>query len=287
MHTMRSAQQPKAAARGATPPIRVGCVSYLNAKPLIAGLDETGASVRYDVPGRLLAGLEAGEVDLALCPVIDYFRAAQPLRIVPAGGIGCFGPTLTVRLFSQVPLEQVTTVHGDRDSHTSIALLRILLAEQFGQTISIEPYNANQPPDANRAPQAVLLIGDKVVTAAPKAEAYPYTMDLGEAWHALTGLPFVFAVWLAPRDAPLGDWPARLDRQRRDNQQRLEQIVQQYAPAHGWSIDLARKYLTQILHYEIGQPQCEAIERFADLAAKYDLIAPPDGLELAPLNAPS
>jgi len=193
----------EACARGEhAPALRLGCVSYLNAKPLIDGLESTGAAVRYDVPGRLLAMLEAGEVDIALCPIIDYFRARAPLRLVPAGGIGCAGPTLTVRLFSRVPIGEVSAVHGDSDSHTSIALLRVLMAERFGQAVRIIPYHANQPggatsdappaaeaeaanarttdaTDSPDSPEAVLLIGDKVVTAAPDARRYPFTLDLG------------------------------------------------------------------------------------------------------------
>jgi len=262
-------------------PLRVGCVSYLNAKPLIDGLDAAGAAVRYDVPGRLLATLEQRAVDIALCPVIDFFRCPSPLVIVPAGGIGCAGPTLTVRLFSRVPLERVTAIHGDRDSHTSIVLLRLLMAERFGRVVDVIPFHASDAASAGESsPEAMLLIGDKVVTAAPDERDYPYTLDLGEAWHALTGLPFVFAVWLARRDTPLGDWPAVLDRQRRVNQHRLETIVQQHAPRHGWPIDLARRYLTEILQYGIGADELRAIEHFAALAAKHELIAPPRPLDV-------
>ena len=68
---------------------RVGCVSYLNAKPLIHGMEEAAdaarARARYDVPSRLLDDLLSGAVDVALCPVIDYFRSPRPLVVVPSG----------------------------------------------------------------------------------------------------------------------------------------------------------------------------------------------------------
>ena len=106
---------------------RVGCVSYLNARPLIAGPDdEPGIQVRTDVSARLLADLESGDVDVALCPVFDFFSSEQDLSLVPVGAIGCEGPTLTVRLYSQVPIDEITTLHADTDSHTSVALAQVL-----------------------------------------------------------------------------------------------------------------------------------------------------------------
>ena len=266
---------PRSASQSATR--RLGCVSYLNAKPLIEGLtDGADPSVRFDVPARLLADLEAGDVDLALCPVIDYHRAARPLTMVPAGGIGCAGSTLTVRLFSRVPIEQVRAVHADTDSHTSVALLRIVLAEQYGLQPELIAYHAREQVADHRltaSPETMLLIGDKVVTDSPKAIEYPHQLDLGEAWHALTGLPFVFAIWMAPADAPLGDLPAILDAQRRANADQLQTIVDRYAARHGWPRDLALHYLGSVLRYEIDAPALQAIERFGALAAQHGLIA--------------
>jgi chorismate dehydratase len=279
-------------------PVRIGCVSYLNAKPLIDGLEAAGAAVRYDVPGRLLEALETGAVDVALCPIIDYYRAASPLELVPAGGIGCAGPTLTVRLFSRVPLAEVTRVNGDSDSHTSVALLKVLMAERFGRSVEVVSYDArngsgtgelaetSQSAESDQ-PEAVLLIGDKVVTAAPDSRRYPFTLDLGATWHAMTGLPFVFAAWLARPEAALGDWPSRLEQTRRANQRRLETIVEQYATAHGWPVDQARRYLTSILQYEIDEPQLAGVRHFASLAAKHGIIDEPRALKVTPLAAAS
>src|SRR5439155_6836135 len=112
--------------------IQIGSVSYLNAKPLIHGLEEfPDLRLILDVPSRLLPGLRDERFDIALLPVIDYQRLDN-LNIVPSGGIGCDGPTLTVRIFSRVPIEQIKTLACDTDSHTSVALARIILAEQFG-----------------------------------------------------------------------------------------------------------------------------------------------------------
>src|SRR2546423_55578 len=112
--------------------LRVASVSYLNARPLIEGLNEAeNVRLSLAVPSKLLDALRAGDADVALLPVIDYQRLPR-LRIIRAGAIGCDGPTLTVRIFSQRPIEKIERLACDPDSHTSVALARIILAEQYG-----------------------------------------------------------------------------------------------------------------------------------------------------------
>ena len=255
---------------------RIGCVSYLNAKPLIDGL-EGGADpvVKFDVPSGLLEDLQNGSVDIALCPVIDYYRSEVPLQVVPVGGIGCCGPTLTVRLFSRVPVERVTQIHADTDSHTSVALLRVLLAERYGLQPTLIAYHAREQVAGHRLtppPETMLLIGDKVVTDGPSATEYPHQLDLGEAWHDMTGQPFVFAIWMARAGAALGDLPGVLEAQRIQNSRRIGAIVDAHAAAHGWPRELAMEYLGRLLRYETGPAELRAIECFASLAQKAGLI---------------
>lgn len=282
----RSPRQPAATGNTASSQAarRIGCVSYLNARPLIAGLD-TGEEprVRFDVPARLLADLEAGDVDIALCPVIDYHRARTPLVVVPVGGIGCAGTTLTVRLFSRVPIERITRVHADSDSHTSVALLRVLLAERYGLRPELVSYHAREQVAEHRLtepPETMLLIGDKVVADSPRAIEYPHQLDLGQAWRETMGLPFVFAVWMARRGSDLGELPRLLDTQRRVNAERIDAIAERDAPRHGWPRELAREYLGGIMRYTIGPRELEAIERFGTLAAQHGLIPAPRPLEV-------
>ena len=262
-------------ADGQTVHYGVGCVSYLNAKPLIAGLDdEPGIAVRTDVPARLLADLESGEVDIALCPVFDFFSSKQELALVPVGAIGCEGPTLTVRLYSQVPIDQITTLHADTDSHTSVALVQVLLAKLFGVRPKMVDYEARERTAEGRiaeSPQAMLLIGDKVVTGSPLAVQYRYQMDLGEGWHELTGLPFVFAMWMTRAGCDLGDLPGRLaDRLDANLPQRLL-IAERYAQQHGWPDDLAEHYLIDVLRYKVGRLELEAVARFGRLVSELGL----------------
>src|SRR5687768_5569296 len=168
--------------RGASHPvINVGSVSFLNAKPLIYGLEnEQGVRLTLDVPAKLLAGLADHRFDVALLPVIDYQRMPG-LRLLTSGGIGCDGPTLTVRVFSAVPVERIRTLACDTDSHTSVALARVVLAERHGvrpEFIPLEGAATGHAPDAAR-----LLIGDKVVCEEPAG--LPHQLDLGEEWKCL------------------------------------------------------------------------------------------------------
>lgn len=263
---------------------RVGCVSYLNAKPLIAGLGEhPGVDVRTDVPARLLADLESGEVDVALCPVFDFFSSSHDLALLPVGAIGCQGPTLTVRLYSQVPIDQITTLHADTDSHTSLALVQVLLVKLFNVRPKMIEYDARERTAQGKieeSPQAMLLIGDKVVTGSPLAVQYPYQMDLGEGWYELTGLPFVFAIWTTRKGQHLRDLPGILaDRLDANLPQRLL-IAERYAAQHGWPDDLAEHYLIDVLRYKVGEQELEAIARFGELVSELGLTDTPRKVRL-------
>jgi chorismate dehydratase len=253
--------------------LQIGSVSYLNAKPLIFGLEsQRDLNLQLEVPSRLLAGLESSRFDAALLPSIDYQRLGN-LRIVPAGGIGCDGPTLTVRVFSTRPINQITTLACDTDSHTSVALARIILAESYG----IHPRIVDLNHDAETIGAARLLIGDKVVCEEPVG--MDYQLDLGSAWKTLTGMPFVFAVWTARAGVDLGDLPARLEQAKQAGMQNLSEIISRHAIPRGWPAGMALQYMTAYLKYDVGPKQLDAIRQFHRLAKKYDLIG-----ELKPLE---
>lgn len=272
----------------ASRPIRLGVVSFLNTLPLIDGLERLAdVQLRHSVPSRLVDQLVGGEVDLALCSSIDYQRAAEPLVIVPAGLLGCDGPTLTVRLYSRNPISELDQVFCDIDSHTSVALLRILLKELHGISPELLDYDAREQNHATREsdwPGAMLLIGDKVVNDSPPAERFPHQLDLGEAWRELTGMPFVFATWMALASADpamLSTAAAVLDRQRRHNVERIDRIIARHAEAHGWPADLAREYLTQKLVYDVDDRRLAALELFFVKVREHGLIDRLRPVELA------
>jgi len=119
--------KPRNEAVSQRPKHRLGVVSYLNARPLIAGLaEEPDIELIFEVPSRLPEMLAGGEVDVALVPVIDLMRRGSEWQIVSDACIGCDGETLTVRVFSRVPPERITKLHVDGDSHTSVALARVI-----------------------------------------------------------------------------------------------------------------------------------------------------------------
>ncbi|GAB4544316.1 MAG: menaquinone biosynthesis protein [Phycisphaerales bacterium] len=265
---------------------RIGCVSYMNTLPLIEGLGKL-ADVRLTLtaPSGLAGLLAQHEVDVALVSIIDYQRAETPLALLPCGMIGCDGPTMTVRVFSRVEPERITTLHADADSHTSVALASLVLMGMGAQQPTIEPFDVDQfrahkkdeiAEGEDVWPEAMLLIGDKVVTDSPPAVWYPHQVDLGEAWKRQTGLPFVYAAWMCEASRA-GDEVVRsacdiLDRQRRHNATRLDWIVNQRAPSRGWPVDAARHYLRSLLRYDVTEPYRAAIERFFDMSAQAGLI---------------
>lgn len=256
-------------------PIRIACVRYLNTVPLIEGLEKLPSiELLPTVPARIAGTVESGEADLGLVSMIDATRTRRPLALVPAGMIGCDGRTLTVRVFSRVPLERVRSLHADTDSHTSVALARILLDRSFGVRPEVVAFEARDP-DWASGPETVLLIGDKVVTDAPPADRYPHQLDLGDAWKGLTGLPFVYAMWMCRADRAgeqvIATGAAVLDRQRRRNRMRLDWIVARHASAHRWPEDLAREYLGTLLRFEVGEREREAVERFVSEASALGL----------------
>ena len=239
----------------------IGCVSYLNARPLVDQLDrDPTLRIEFDVPSRLLHGLLDRSTDIALVPTIDYQTAPDELCIVPSGGIGSNGETLTVRVFSRTPISEVRHVAVDGDSHTSVALLQLIFHDVYGMRPELSRLARSAPAmDLPQNVDAVLLIGDKVVSSAPPL---PIQLDLGEAWKDLTGMPFVFAAWMARKGTDLGDLPQKLARRREINQRRMAEIAASHAADAGWPQDLAVHYLGSLLSYELGQRELKAISLF-------------------------
>lgn len=256
--------------------VRIGCVEYLNTLPLIEGVRAwREAEIVTAVPSRLIGMLTGGEIDVALASVIDAARveAGGPgVSLLPVGMIGCDGPTLTVRVYSTEPMAKVTRVYADTDSHTSVALLQVLMARKYGKRVEMVDYDAR---GGGAWPPAVLLIGDKVVTDGPPPGVYAHEWDLGQVWKELTGLPFVYAVWMcrAGEEGPMKvrSAAAVLDRARRHNATRLGWIVASRAGEKHWPEDLASDYVGNKLRYGVGEPEREAVGKFLKWSAELGL----------------
>jgi chorismate dehydratase len=257
-------------------PWRLGVVSFLNARPLIEGLDtDPDFELTFAVPSRLADLLEQNEVDAALIPVIDLLHKERSWQVLSDACIGCDGETYTVRIFSRIPPAAIRTLHVDGDSHTSVALARIIWQERYGVKLNIEPVS-----DVCSAGscEAILLIGDKVVHH--ELRHHEIETDLGSEWKSLTSLPFVFAVWAAPSNAgcELTELAHRLSAARRAGVASAELIAADFGPGLGWPVTLAKRYLTQRLKYELGPRQRSGMERFLELAKTHGLV--PDTKEL-------
>lgn len=256
--------------------LRLGCVSYLNTRPLVWGLEQAGdLKLLYRVPAELLELLLSGECDVALLPVIDYQRA-DDLAVVPGSCIGADGPVYTVRLFCRVPVKQVRRVYADVESHTSVALCRILLKCRYG----VEPELTG---DAAAEVDARLLIGDKVVCRAPAD--HPWQLDLADEWKSWTGLPFVFAAWMARKGTNVDGLPVRLEATMAEGLRHVDEIVEQDAAPRGWPREIAKPYLTQLLKFPLdlsaNSPQRRAIELFHQKAHELGITRQCRPLELA------
>jgi len=230
-------------------------VSYLNAKPLIYGLDtHPDVSLELAVPARLLERMQAGQADVALLPVVDLL-SMPGLRIVPAGGIGCDGPTLTVRIFSRVPMNAIRTLACDVESHTSVALTRVILAERY--RVLPDQVDFRAPPDQA---DALLLIGDKVVCEEP--QGFAYQVDLGAEWKYMTDLPFVFAAWTTASEKDMAALRHILETAKHAGLARIDEIVAMHAVPRGWPAGVAKKYLAEFLRFDVGPRELLAIQTF-------------------------
>ncbi|MBN2375739.1 MAG: menaquinone biosynthesis protein [Sedimentisphaerales bacterium] len=250
---------------------RIGAVSYFNAEPLIFALHSHPQVNLQRFPPALLADeLDQQRIDVALAPSIDYQRTDHDWLILPVSAIASDGPVLTVRVFSHQPVEQIDTLFCDTDSHTSVALARIIWKKRFGKNLRVQPLKKISPPeDVTRsgAPDtdAILLIGDKVL---PHLHEYPCQLDLGQAWKELTSLPFVYAFWTMHADnqhlsAELVQMLNHASQQGRAN---LKQIIQQTAADHGFSERLAFRYLIENIQFNFGPAEQAGLEKFYQLA---------------------
>ena len=260
-------------------PIRVGAVTYLNAKPLYYRLGEFAPGVRLemDYPSRLADRLRKGTLDVALIPSVEYLRgASRGYEILPGFAIAARGAVRSVKLFSRVPFDKIERLALDAGSRTSQALARVWLDAEHGiRPRSVEELPLGVPAEESTA-DAVLVIGDRAMTV-PDAPFHA-VVDLAEAWRALTGLPFVFALWVVRAGVDLGGLPEALQRCRAEGLAHALDLAREHGPRLGLSVDSCYDYLTNVLSYDLGEPEVAGLRRFAALAARLGLA--PEGVNL-------
>lgn len=250
-------------------PIRVGAVEYLNTKPLICDLEKIAPNIELvlEVPSKLADMLRARELDVALIPVVEYFRAGS-YSIVPNLSIASRGPVLSVTLFSKAPWTQIRRVALDEGSRTSAALCQILLRKRHG----VQPELIQLPMDRNAEDvdtDAVLLIGDRAMHAC--LPGFAYAFDLGQEWHDWVGLPFVYAFWAVREGVDLGPVEAALHEAKRRGLDRIGPIAHDEAPRLGLDAGFCRRYLQSIIHFDLGPREQAGLHHYYMLACELGL----------------
>jgi chorismate dehydratase len=259
--------------------VRVGAVSYLNSKPLYYrfGVHAPRAVLKLDVPSRLADGLARGELDVALIPSVEYLRgASRRYSILPGFAIAARGPVRSVKLFSRVSLDRIERLALDAGSRTSQALVQVWLDAEYGvRPGRIESLPLGVSPLESTA-DAVLVIGDRAMRVPEPA--FHESVDLAEAWHRMTGLPFVFALWVARPGVDLGDLPEALARCRAEGLAHAHELAALHGPRLGLDVAACYDYLTRVLSYDLGSPEIAGLTRFARMAAALGLV--PEGVSL-------
>ena len=181
--------------------LKISAVSYLNTIPFIHGLKQSELiktiDLQLDYPSICADKLINGTVDLALVPVAVIPKLKEAY-IISDYCIGANGAVDTVCLYSDVPIEEIESIALDYQSRTSVALLKILLNEYWQLNPEFKKGNVGFEENI-KGNHAALVIGDRAFALNTK---HAYIYDLSAIWKEMTGLPFVFAAWVANTKLP-------------------------------------------------------------------------------------
>lgn len=252
--------------------LQIGAVSYLNSRPLIEGLERLlpTADLVLDYPSRLADALASDQLDVALIPSVEYFRRPG-YEIVSDACVAARGNVMSVKLYCRVHPGRVRRLALDEGSRTSAALVKVILAERYGVLPQTEPLRMESTTSDTTA-DAVLLIGDRAMHQP--AEHFEEVMDLGQVWYDWTGLPFVFAMWVARRDAHTDGVEDILSQARNLGVASLARIARDEAPRLGITEQVATHYLTKNLHYYLTSAERSGLRLFCELASQHHLVDP-------------
>ena len=249
--------------------MRVGRIPYINCYPVYGAIDRKVVALDAElidgVPTALNHAMAAGALDVSVISAVEYAREAARYLLLPDLAISCDGPVRSVMLFSRRPAETLGggRVLVSRSSMTSVALLQLMFEQVWHSSPAFVPADA-EIADLVRtgveSHDARLIIGDAalMLTSGHSALAadYPHVYDLGAVWKEWTGLPFVFAVWVAQRTTPVAGAlavHAQLIQSRNWGLAHLDQLSAQAAVATGVSKPAALAYLSGLdygLRYE-------------------------------------
>jgi chorismate dehydratase len=265
--------------------MRLGRIPWINCYPVYGAIDRG----LVKVPAEMVSGtaselndlLAAGELQVSVVSAVEYARNSAAYHLLPDLAISCDGPVHSVALFAKRPIAELTghTVLLTASSRTSVLLLELLCRHRWNITPRFATARAEAPDleGLSGLPHdAVLVIGDAALMLAAERR-YPVRLDLGEEWRSWTGLPFVFAVWAARREASL---PAvqqvheQLLKSRSWGLEHLDELATDAARATGVTEDVCRAYLAD-LDYALSYRHLAGLTDFFRRLAQDGLV--PDG----------
>ena len=239
---------------------RIGAVSYLNTRPLLLGMEQSPFKERIDLvksyPAQIAQDLLDDTIDIGLVPVAIMPLLKNP-QIVSKYVIGTEGEVASVALFSQVPMDQIEKVYLDYQSRTSVALAKILFKQHWKKEVEFLIATEGYINEISGT-TAGIIIGDRALGSLNRFE---HIYDLGIAWKAYTGLPFVFAAWVANKPIP-SEFMEAFDVANGFGLKHLDEVIA-LIPASEQVYDL-HKYYTENISYELTPEKRAGLEKFLE-----------------------
>jgi len=251
---------------------RIAASSYLNTAPLIwsfiDGPKQNAVELfTHQAPARCAEMLDAGEVDAALVPVIEYQRIPN-IAIVPDVCVGSRSAVRSVVIASKLNnLKKVKRVALDDSSRTSVALVKIIFREFLG----FEPVWQVAPPDLRSMLEnndAALIIGDPAMKI-PRDRFRVF--DLATLWHDYTGFGFVFAMWMMRKDNAEAVRTVDFAGARDEGLAHLDEIAVRDETQTGLSRDEIKDYLTRNIAFQMDDEMKKGLELYFELAQRHGL----------------
>lgn len=260
--------------------LRIGHIDYLNCVPFFGYLnpDHSGDCIIKGTPAQLNTLLAHGQIDICPASSFEYGRRWQDYLLLPDLSISATGAVKSVLLFASRPLAELGEgpIALTGESSTSVHLLQILLREYCGFADPDLRLPSCPVEEAIATGQAGLLIGDRALKAAQSRLA-PYVFDLGSLWHAFTGLPFVFALWIVRRDTvqKRGGEVARLQQSLRSSLARaladLPTLAAQTAD-RSWMSAVEQLDYWRAMSFALDHAHRQGLKHFFRLAVKYHFL---------------
>jgi chorismate dehydratase len=240
-------------------PFRVGSVPFLNAAPLVRGIED---EVIVAAPAKLAEMLQRDELDAGLVSITEVLFHDR-YDVLDSMAIASLGEVQSVFLAHRRPVEEIKEVFCDTASLTSVNLLRVLLAER-----GLKPEFKSLPdyPSA-KDKDYVLLIGDAALDFLRTPHDHEI-MDLGQAWMELTQLPFVYAVWALRRGIENKQLRQQLREARDFGLDTLDSIIQDRTE---YDYEFRKDYLGWHIHYHLGTDEKRGLAKFVELLRKHNL----------------